>query len=268
MRVLVGESAQEVAKIAASSVLEGLANHGAGRKPVLGLATGSSPLGLYQQLAAAVKDGRADFSQAQGFALDEYIGIPDTHQQSYRHTLINEVCNVIGLPAQSLHTPVGLGESLEAIESDASNYDKSIAAAGGVQVQILGIGSNGHLGFNEPGSALRSRTRVKRLAAKTRHDNARFFDGIDGVPTHCVTQGLGTILEAGRLVLVATGAGKAEAIAAAVEGPLTASCPGSVLQLHPDAVVVLDEEAAAGLKLREYYADAAAGLSDIQLRLQ
>ena len=117
-----------------------------------------------------------------------------------------------------------------------------------------------HLGFNEPASSLRSRTRIKRLASQTREDNARFFDGIDQVPTHCVTQGLGTVQEARRLVLIATGSHKADAIAAAVEGPLSASCPGSVLQLHPDAVVVLDEAAAAGLKNRAYYDDAAAGL--------
>ena len=267
MRVLIANTADDVARIAADNVLEGLANHGAGADPVLGLATGSSPLGLYRELARAVTEGRADFSRATGFALDEYIGIPDTHEQSYRQTLVNELCQVIGLPAEQLHTPQGLASSLQAIEEAARNYDQGIAAAGGIHVQILGIGSNGHLGFNEPGSALRSRTRVKRLAAKTRQDNARFFDGIEHVPTHCVTQGLGTILEAGRLVLVATGEGKAEAIAACVEGPLTASCPGSVLQLHPDAVLVLDEAAAAGLKLREYYDDAAAGLSDMQLRV-
>ncbi|WP_345473217.1 glucosamine-6-phosphate deaminase [Glutamicibacter ectropisis] len=268
MRVLIAQTAQDVAKIAADNVLEGLVAHGAGTTPVLGLATGSSPLGLYGELARAVKEGRADFSRAQGFALDEYIGIPDTHELSYRQTLINEVCQVIGLPEQDLHTPQGIADSVQAIEAAARDYDQAIATAGGIHVQILGIGSNGHLGFNEPGSALRSRTRIKRLAAKTRQDNARFFDGIEHVPTHCVTQGLGTILEAGRLVLVATGAGKAEAVTACVEGPLTASCPASVLQLHPDAVLVLDEEAAAGLKLREYYDDAAAGLSDMQLRVQ
>ena len=265
MRVLIGSTPDDVARIAADNVLAGLAHHGAGADPVLGLATGSSPLGLYRELARAVQEERADFSQAQGFALDEYIGIPDTHEQSYRQTLVNEVCNTIGLPTQSLHVPQGMAQSVEAIEEAARAYDASIAQAGGIQVQILGIGSNGHLGFNEPGSALRSRTRTKRLAANTREDNARFFDGIEHVPTHCVTQGLGTILDAGRLVLVAIGAGKAEAIAAAVEGPLSASCPGSVLQLHQDAVVVVDEAAAAGLKLREYYDDAAEELTIVDL---
>ncbi|MFJ2469372.1 glucosamine-6-phosphate deaminase [Glutamicibacter sp. NPDC087583] len=265
MRVLIGSSPEEVARIAADNVLAGLAHHSAGAPSNLGLATGSSPLGLYRELSRAVQEGRADFTDTQGFALDEYIGIPDTHEQSYRQTLINEVCNVIGLPARCLHVPQGMAASVEAIETAARAYDASIAQAGGIHVQILGIGSNGHLGFNEPGSALRSRTRIKRLAANTREDNARFFDGIEHVPTHCVTQGLGTILDASRLVLVAVGAGKARAIAAAVEGPLSASCPASVLQLHQDAVVVVDEAAAKGLKLREYYDDAAEELTVVDL---
>ena len=130
-----------------------------------------------------------------------------------------------------------------------------------VPVQVLGIGANGHLGFNEPGSALASRTRVKRLSDRTRRDNARFFTGLDDVPTHCVTQGLGTILAARRLVLVATGDTKADAVAAALEGPLTASVPASVLQWHADTVVCLDEAAAAGLRNRQYYDDAASGLT-------
>ena len=267
MRVLIGSSAEQVARIAADNVLAGLAHHGHGKNPVLGVATGSSPLGLYRELRVAVAEGRADFSNAQGFALDEYIGIPDTHELSYRQTLISEVCNTFGLPVSGLHTPRGMADSVEEIEAAAHAYDQAIKASGGVQVQILGIGSNGHVGFNEPGSAIRSRTRIKRLAAQTRIDNARFFDGIEHVPTHCVTQGLGTVLEAGRLVLVATGEAKAEAVALAVEGPLSASCPGSVLQLHQDAVVVLDEAAAAGLKKRAYYDDAAEGISVENLRV-
>ncbi|MFJ2618876.1 glucosamine-6-phosphate deaminase [Glutamicibacter sp. NPDC087344] len=265
MRVLIGSNSQQVARIAADNVLSALPEPGSTVRQVLGLATGSSPLGLYRELGLAVSESRADFSHTLGFALDEYIGIPQTHPQSYRQTLITEVCNVIGLRPENLFVPQGTGNSVIAVQKAADDYDTSIAAVGGVQVQILGIGANGHLGFNEPGSALRSRTRIKRLASKTREDNARFFSGINHVPTHCVTQGLGTILEAGRLVLVATGFGKADAIAAALEGPLSASCPGSVLQLHPDAVVVLDDAAASRLKLREYYDDAAAGISEEHL---
>lgn len=231
------------------------------RPPVLGLATGSSPLGLYRELAVAVADGRVDFSSAHGVALDEYVGLPPGHPQSYRSVLVREVSQHLGLPSEHLAVPDGGGETLEELMAAAADFERRIAAVGGVDVQVLGIGTNGHLGFNEPGSALASRTRVKRLSDRTRSDNARFFAGIEEVPTHCVTQGLGTILEARTLLLLAAGEAKAQAVAAAVEGPLTASCPASVLQWHPDVVVVLDEAAAARLRNREYYAEAAAGLT-------
>ncbi|MGL5908519.1 MAG: glucosamine-6-phosphate deaminase, partial [Phycicoccus sp.] len=174
-----------------------------------------------------------------------------------RQVLLREVCGVIGLPAERLVVPEA---GPAALDATAAAYEARLRELGGVDVQVLGIGANGHLGFNEPGSALRSRTRVKRLSERTRRDNARFFPSLDDVPTHCVTQGLGTILDARRLVLVATGDPKADAVAAALEGPLTASVPASVLQWHPDAVVCLDDAAAAGLRNRQYYDDAAAGL--------
>ena len=255
-------TAQEVAQRAARVVIDGLgAALASGRsEPVIGLATGSSPLGLYAVLSRAVAAGQVSFERARGFALDEYVGLPPGHPQSYREVLLREVCGPLGLPADRLHVPDGSGDSEEALAAGAAAYERRIAEAGGVDVQILGIGANGHLGFNEPGSALTSRTRVKRLSERTRADNARFFDSLDAVPTHCVTQGLGTVLDARRLVLVASGAGKAAAVAAAVEGPLSASCPASVLQWHTDAVVVLDEAAAAGLANRDYYDASAAGL--------
>ncbi|MFL4478088.1 glucosamine-6-phosphate deaminase [Paeniglutamicibacter sp. ORCA_105] len=258
MEVLIATTAEEAATFAAEAVLDGLRSRSSGDN-VLGVATGSTPLGLYAELAKAVKRGEADFGTTTAFALDEYVGLEGTHEQSYRQTLVTELCNVIGLPESRLNTPDGYGESEAQIRAQAAAYDAAIIEAG-VDVQILGIGTNGHIGFNEPGSSLRSRTRIKRLSAQTRVDNARFFEGPDAVPTHSVTQGLGTILEARRMVLVATGSKKAAAIAAALEGPLSAACPGSVLQLHPDAVVVLDEAAAAGLKNRSYYDDSAAGL--------
>jgi glucosamine-6-phosphate deaminase len=174
--------------------------------------------------------------------------------------LLREVCDVIGLPPGRLAVPDGSGADLAALTEAANDYERRISDLGGVDVQVLGIGANGHLGFNEPGSAMASRTRVKRLSARTRRDNARFFTHVSDVPTHCVTQGLGTILDARRLVLVATGDAKADAVAAALEGPLTASVPASVLQWHADTVVCLDEAAAAGLRNRQYYDDAADGL--------
>ena len=259
MEVLVLPTPVEAARRAAQVVLDGLA---AARRdePALGLATGSSPLGLYAELARAVHEGRLDLTRTRGFALDEYVGLPVGHPQSYREVLLREVCGPLGLPADRLHVPDGSGADEAALDAAAGEYERLIHEAGGIDVQILGIGANGHLGFNEPGSALTSRTRVKRLSDRTRSDNARFFTGPDDVPTHCVTQGLGTMLEAKRLLLIATGASKAGAIAAAVEGPLSASCPASVIQWHADATVVLDEAAAAGLRNRDYYDASAAGL--------
>jgi glucosamine-6-phosphate deaminase len=259
MEVLVLPTPADVARRAAAVVIDGLsAAHRA--DPVLGLATGSSPLGLYAELAQAVTSGRLDLRGASGFALDEYVGLPTGHPQSYREVLLREVCGPLDLPPDRLHVPDGSGRDEAELASGATEYERLIRDAGGVDVQILGIGANGHLGFNEPGSALSSRTRVKRLSDRTRHDNARFFDGIDDVPTHCVTQGLGTVLDARRLVLVASGPGKARAVAAALEGPLSASCPASVLQWHADATAVLDESAASQLRNRDYYDASAAGL--------
>ena len=259
MEVLVSPDPDQAAVRAAEAVLVGLA-HAGDRDPVLGLATGSSPLGLYREIGEAVAHGRVDFSRTHGFALDEYVGLPPGHPEGYRQVLLREVCAVIGLSPERLNVPDGSGSDLPDLMAAAAAYEERMRALGGVDVQILGIGANGHVGFNEPGSAMASRTRVKRLSARTRRDNARFFTGLDDVPTHCVTQGLGTILDARRLVLIATGDSKAEAVAAALEGPLTASLPASVLQWHPDAVVCLDEAAAAALRNRQYYDDAATGL--------
>lgn len=259
MQVIVAGTPQACAANAADAVIQGLAR-AAGHDAVLGLATGSSPLGLYRELARAVAEGRVDFATTHGVALDEYVGLPLGHPEGYRQVLLREVCDVIGLPPERLAVPDGSATDEAALEAAAAAYEARIADLGGVDVQILGIGANGHLGFNEPGSALTSRTRVKRLSERTRRDNARFFTDVDDVPTHCLTQGLGTILRARRLVLVATGDAKADAVAAALEGPLTASVPASVLQWHADTVVCLDEAAAAGLRNRQYYDDSAAGL--------
>jgi len=257
MEVLIVATPDDVADTAAALVVDALPTS---RPPVLGLATGSSPLGLYRRLGEAAREGHLRVQDLSGVALDEYVGLPAGHPESYRTVLEREVCDVVGLSRDRLHVPDGTGADLEALTAAARAHEAAIAELGGVDVQILGIGANGHLGFNEPGSALSSRTRVKRLSDRTREDNARFFASADDVPTHCITQGLGTILAARSLVLVATGPAKAAAVAAALEGPLTASCPASVLQWHSDAVVVLDEDAAALLANRAYYDASAAGL--------
>ena len=215
---------------------------------VLGLATGSTPLPVYEALRGRLAG--TDLSRVRGFALDEYVGIDPAHPQSYRSVISREVVDPLGLDPARVHVPDG---SPEGIEHAGADYEAAIEAAGGVDLQILGIGTDGHIGFNEPGSSFASSTRVKTLTEQTRRDNARFFDTIDDVPMHCITQGLGTILRARHLVLLAFGEGKAAAVAAAVEGPLSASAPGSAIQLHPHATVVLDEAAATDLAHADYY---------------
>lgn len=217
-------------------------------RAVIGLATGSTPLHVYRALRTRLA-GR-DLSGLSGFALDEYLGIDPEHPQSYHAVIRAEVIEPLGLDPARIHVPSG---SLEHSQHAGEEYEAAIAAAGGIDLQLLGIGTDGHIGFNEHGSSFASRTRVKALTQQTRQDNARFFDSIDEVPTHAITQGLGTILEARHLVLLAFGEGKARAVAAAVEGPLTAMCPASVIQLHPHVTVVVDEGAASQLQLADYY---------------
>jgi glucosamine-6-phosphate deaminase len=215
---------------------------------VLGLATGSTPLPVFEALRPRLSG--IDVSQVRGFALDEYVGIDPSHPESYRSVITREVVEPLGLDPTRIRVPDG---SLDGIEHAGADYESAIAAAGGVDLQLLGIGTDGHIGFNEPGSSFASLTRVKTLTEQTRDDNARFFDSVDDVPRHCITQGLGTILRARHLVLLAFGEGKAKAVAGAVEGPVTASLPGSAIQLHAHTTVVVDEAAASRLAFADYY---------------
>lgn len=247
MQVVIVPSAAEVGRIAAAKVASVIE-----RKPaaVLGLATGSSPLAIYADLADRVSAGRLRVDSLRAFALDEYVGLPLEHPESYHSVIRKVVTEPVGLTPSLVNVPDGSATDLVAA---AAGYEQAIRDAGGVDIQILGIGANGHIGFNEPTSSFASRTRIKTLAPRTRADNARFFASLDEVPTHCLTQGLGTILDARELVLVATGASKADAVHAMVEGPLSSMCPGSALQLHPHAMVVVDEAAASRLELADYY---------------
>ncbi|HET6662814.1 MAG TPA: glucosamine-6-phosphate deaminase [Acidimicrobiales bacterium] len=222
------------------------------RKPhaALGLATGSSPLAAYRDIAGRHAAGGLSLAGAGAFLLDEYVGLPAGHPQSYRSFVARELEAHVDFAPGAIRGPdVHADDLLAACDA----YEAAIRAAGGVDLQLLGIGTDGHIGFNEPGSSLASRTRIKTLTDQTRRDNARFFGSLDEVPRHVVTQGVGTILEARHLVLLAFGAPKAEAVAAAVEGPVTAMVPASALQLHPHATVVVDEAAASRLRLAEYY---------------
>jgi glucosamine-6-phosphate deaminase len=220
--------------------------------PVLGLATGSSPLAVYRELARRHARGELSLARARAFLLDEYVGLPEGHPQAYRTFIARELERRVDFGDGAVQgpdvRPVGA-----ALLASCQAYEAAIAAAGGVDLQLLGIGTDGHIGFNEPGSSLASRTRIKTLTDQTRADNARFFDSPDDVPRHVVTQGVGTILDARHVVLLAFGEAKADAVARAVEGPVTAMVPGSALQLHPHATVVVDEAAASRLALAAYY---------------
>lgn len=250
---MIAESAEAADRIVADAIVRVFAER---PRPVIGVATGSSPLGAYRLLIEDHRAGRVSFAGADVVLLDEYVGLPREHPESYRRFICRHLTDHVGLAPDRLHGPDVWSDDIAAACRD---YEATLAGLGGVDVQLLGIGSDGHVGFNEPGSSLSSRTRIKTLTASTRADNARFFDSPDAVPRHVVTQGLGTILSARHVLLIACGPAKADPVARAVEGPLTAMCPASVLQLHPHATVVLDDAAAAGLALAEHYRQTFAG---------
>ncbi|MCU1569059.1 MAG: nagB [Pseudarthrobacter sp.] len=247
MEVVILNGSKQIGKLAGDAIEELLR-----RKPdaVLGLATGSSPLPIYDELAARHDRDGLDFSRAHGFALDEYVGLPEGHPESYREVIRREFTDRVNIPPENVHGPDGTATDIPAA---CQAYEESIAATGGIDLQLLGVGTDGHIGFNEPGSSFTSRTRIKSLLEQTRRDNARFFNSLAEVPHHVLTQGLGTIMEARHVILVATGAQKAQAVREFVEGPVAAICPASVLQFHPHATVLLDEAAASALRLADFY---------------
>jgi glucosamine-6-phosphate deaminase len=247
MEVVILNGSKQIARLAADAVEDLLRS-----KPdaVLGLATGSSPLPVYDELAARHERDGLDFSRASGFALDEYVGLPPGHPESYREVVRREFTNRVNIRPENVHGPDGAAADIPAA---CRAYEEAIAAAGGVDLQILGVGTDGHIAFNEPGSSFASRTRIKSLIEQTRRDNARFFSSLADVPHHVLTQGLGTIMEARHVILLATGAQKAQAVREFVEGPVAAICPASILQFHPHATVLLDEAAASALKLADFY---------------
>lgn len=218
---------------------------------ILGLSTGSSPEPLYEELGRRCDTGRLSLQGVRAFLLDEYVGLAADDPASYRTTIRRQVVDRLDIDPDRVSGLDGMALDLSA---ECRDYEARIAAAGGVDLQLLGIGTDGHIGFNEPGSSLGSRTRIKTLTEQTVADNRRFFvDREQDVPRHVLTQGIGTILEARHLVLMAWGEGKADAVARAIEGPLTALCPASALQLHPHATVVVDVPAAGRLALVDYY---------------
>jgi len=220
------------------------------KKPnlVVGLATGSTPLGLYRELIRMYKEGNLSFSKVVTFNLDEYVGLPRTHSQSYTHFMQENLFKHVDMDPGYIHIPDGMANDIDA---HCEWYESEIKRWGGIDLQILGIGANGHIAFNEPGSSLGSRTRIKTLSQQTMKDNMRFFKNAEEVPKFAITMGIGTIMEAKEVLLLASSSKKADAIKAAVEGPITAMVPASIIQMHRKAYVILDREAA--VKLTQQY---------------
>lgn len=247
MKVVILKDAAEVAQYGAEIFVKQINKK---NNSVLGLATGSTPVALYEELIAANKAGKASFKDVSSFNLDEYMGIEGDHPQSYRHFMNENLFNHVDIDKANTQVPPGnAANPIEACEK----YESDIVEAGGIDIQLLGIGRNAHIGFNEPSSSLASRTRVKTLTQATIDDNARFFSADEHQPHLSITMGIGTILESKKVVLLATGEGKAEAIKDTIEGPVSAACPASALQLHRDAVLIIDEAAASKLADKEFY---------------
>ncbi|MBS3764392.1 MAG: glucosamine-6-phosphate deaminase [Planctomycetes bacterium] len=247
MEVVITDDYEKMSDLAAQIAISSLKD-----KPdmVLGLATGSTPIGLYDRLIAANQNDKIDFSEVTTFNLDEYVDLPPDHEQSYRYFMDEHLFNDINIPEENTYVPDGLAEDLGQY---CLQYENMIQEAGGVDLQVLGIGRDGHLGFNEPGSSLASRTQVVALAPETIEDNSRFFESEDEVPRFAVTMGVHTILQARTCLLLASGESKADAVQGCIEGPITSQLTASALQLHPNAIVIVDEAAGSKLERLEYY---------------
>jgi glucosamine-6-phosphate deaminase len=251
VEVVIVDEADVGAELAAEAII---ALVSARPRAVLGLATGGTPEPVYRQLAARRAAGEVDFSRVSAFMLDEYLGLPTDHPAAYRQVIARQVVAPLGIDPVRVHSLDGMTSDPDAT---CAEYERLITQSGGVDMQILGIGSDGHIAFNEPGSSLGSRTRIKTLSVQTRRDNARFFGGDpDAVPQHVLTQGVATISEARHLLLLAWGSHKARAVASAVEGPITASVPASAIQLHPHATVIVDGLAGSELERHDAYVEA------------
>jgi len=237
MKIIIDNS-QALAQKAAQRYVELL-----NAKPdaVLGFATGSTPLELYAELIRLYEAKKISFSQVHSFNLDEYVGLKPDHPQSYRYFMEENLFSHIDLPQENIRVPSGLTFS----DEDVKEYEDAIANAGGIDLQLLGLGNNGHIGFNEPGTPLEALTHVVTLTESTRQANKRFFDSIDEVPTHAVTMGNRSVMNCRGIILIALGEAKAKAVKAALTGPVTPEVPASVLQLHPNCEIYLDEAAAS-----------------------
>ncbi|MDE1465119.1 glucosamine-6-phosphate deaminase [Spartinivicinus poritis] len=247
MEVIILPTAEQVACYGAN-VCEALIK----TKPtaVLGLATGSTPLALYKEIIKCYRQQHLSFSQITTFNLDEYVGVSASHNQSYHYYMKTQLFDFIDIDPANTHIPHG--DAVD-VQQEAIRYEQLIHEKGGIDLQLLGIGRNGHIGFNEPTSSLNSITRVKALTNATKADNQRFFRSGEYQPTHAITMGIKTIMQARQVLLLATGTNKAQAVKAMIEGPVCAMCPASCLQLHQYATIVLDQQAASELIMQDYY---------------
>jgi glucosamine-6-phosphate deaminase len=247
MEVIIQEN-QKVASILGAKMISNQVR--AKPESVLGLATGSTPLLLYKELIKLHNEVGLDFSKVTTYNLDEYVDLPASHSSSYSHFMKENLFQYINIPEYRIHVPDGLTPDIPAF---CRQYEASIAASGGIDIQILGIGSDGHIGFNEPTSSLSSRTRIKTLTRQTIEDNRVYFDKSEKVPKHVITMGIGTIMESRKVILLAFGSKKAKVIKEMVEGPISSLIPASILQMHSSAVLLVDQEAAAKLEKKDYY---------------
>jgi glucosamine-6-phosphate deaminase len=247
MRVMICKDYDEISREAAKIMAKQIR---AKPNSIMGFATGSTPVGTYKELIRMHKDKGLDFSKLTTFNLDEYYGLGPDHPQSYHYFMFDNLFKHVNIDPKRVHIPDGRAKDVRAF---CERYEEEISKAGGIDLQILGIGRDGHIAFNEPGSSLAARTQLVALAEETIEDNARFFDKKGDVPRFALSMGCGTIMGAKKLLLLANGQGKADAVAALIEGPITSQITASILQMHPDSTVIIDEAAAAKLRRKEYY---------------
>jgi glucosamine-6-phosphate deaminase len=247
MRIVISEQYDEMSRIGAQIVARTI---NAKPNAVLGLATGSTPLGLYRELVRMHQEDGLDFSRVTTFNLDEYVGLSRDHAQSYHYFMHENLFRHLNIPEPNIHIPSGTTDNYSAF---CEWYEERIEEVGGIDLQLLGIGADGHIAFNEPTSSLGSRTRIKTLAPQTIQDNARFFEKPEDVPIYAITMGVGTIMDARNVLMVINGRHKSAAAAAAIEGPVTSMCTASALQMHPHCTVLLDREATRSLTMLDYY---------------
>ncbi len=238
MKIIVTKNYDELSKVAANEMAKIVKSN---PKAVLGLATGGSPIGMYKELIKMNKACEIDFSNVTTVNLDEYVGLSGQHPQSYRYFMNDNLFNHINIDKSNTYVPNGLAEN---IEEECKSYDEKIAKLGGTDVQLLGIGNNGHIAFNEPNENLVAGTHLTSLTKETIEANARFFDSIDEVPKTAITMGLGGIMKSKKIIVIASGESKAEAVKAMVKGKISTNMPASMLQMHRDVVVIVDEAAA------------------------